>query len=98
MPVPPSAPRVDRGLAALALLPLLIGAAPISRLDVGIDHIRSAKGLIRVCLTNDPDNFPSCVDDARAITRSIPAGQHSLTLPGLPLAPSAALTIGGESA
>lgn len=84
MPARPSARRDKRGLAALALLPLLIGAAPIARLDVGIDHLRSAKGLIRVCLTSDPDNFPSCVDDARAITRSIPAGQHGLSLSGLP--------------
>lgn len=84
MPAPPNAPRARRGLAALGLLPLLIGAAPVSRLDVDIDHLRSAKGLIRVCLTSDPDNFPSCIDDARAITRSIPAGQHGLSLPGLP--------------
>jgi hypothetical protein len=35
--------------------------------------MRSAKGMVRVCLTADPDNFPACVDDARATTRSIPA-------------------------
>lgn len=44
-------------LLALASLPL-IGAAPVSRLDIGIDQLRSAKGMIRLCLTADPDNFP----------------------------------------
>ncbi len=29
--------------------------------------------MIRVCLTADPTNFPKCVDDRDAITRSLPA-------------------------
>ena len=63
---------------------LALGAAPIARLDVGVDHMRSAKGLLRVCLTADPDNFPACVDDANALTRSIPASVHTTSFPGLP--------------
>ena len=46
--------------------------------------MRSAKGLLRVCLTADPDNFPGCVDDADAITRSVPANAHMLRFDGLP--------------
>lgn len=63
---------------------MLVGAAPIGRLDVGFDKLRSARGLIRVCLTADPANFPACVDDADAITRTIPASTHAMRFDGLP--------------
>ena len=38
---------------------------------------------MRICLTRDPGNFPDCVDDAQAITRSIPADAPSTAFPGL---------------
>ena len=60
------------------------GAAPVSRLDVTLEKLRSAKGLVRVCLTADPTNFPACVDDADAVTLSIPAAAGRFTLPALP--------------
>ena len=63
---------------------MLIGAVPITRLDVAIDHLRSTKGLIRVCLTADPDNFPACIDDAQAVTRSVPAKTPLVRFEGLP--------------
>jgi len=63
---------------------MLAGAAPVTRLDVDIENMRSAKGLIRICLTADPKNFPACVDDANALTRSIPASVRSTSFPGLP--------------
>ena len=68
---------------ALAWL-TLAAAAPVTRLDVKVDNLRSAKGTIRICLTADPDNFPACVDDANALTRSIPASLHTTSFPGLP--------------
>lgn len=63
---------------------MLVGAAPIGRLDVAVDKLRSAKGLIRVCLTADPANFPACVDDADAITRTVAASTHMMRFDGLP--------------
>ena len=63
---------------------VLGGAAPVSRLDVALDQLRSTKGLVRVCLTADPANFPACVDDVEAVTLTIPAAEHRFTLPGLP--------------
>ena len=63
---------------------LLIGATPVARLDVSFDQVRSAKGVLRVCLTAAPANFPTCVDDANATTRSIPAGTGTLRFDGLP--------------
>jgi uncharacterized protein (DUF2141 family) len=68
---------------ALAWL-TLAAAAPVTRLEVAVDNLRSAKGLIRICLTADPDNFPACVDDGNALTRSIPASLHTTSFPGLP--------------
>ena len=63
---------------------LLQGAAPISTLDVTVTKVRSAKGVLRYCLTADPKNFPGCVDDAHAVTRSVPAGTTSVSFEGLP--------------
>lgn len=69
---------------ALAGLPVMLGGAtPVSRLDVALDHLRSAKGLVRVCLTADPANFPACVDDADAVTLSIPAAERRFSMAGL---------------
>lgn len=89
-------PRRRAALLLLAALPL-ISAAPVSRLDIGIDQLRSTKGLIRLCLTADPDNFPQCVDDARALTRSVPAGQRGLHVDGLPRGDYAAAVIHDEN-
>ena len=67
-----------------ALWMMLAATAPVTRLDVEVDNLRSSKGMIRVCLTADPKNFPACVDDADALTRSIPASVHTISFPGLP--------------
>lgn len=62
----------------------MLGAAPPStRLDVTLDHLRSARGLIRVCLTADPANFPGCTDDADAVTLNVPAAVGRFSVPGL---------------
>ncbi len=55
-----------------------------SDLSVDVSNLRSHKGMVRVCLTADPANFPACIDDADAITRSVPATQDSLNFDGLP--------------
>lgn len=73
-----------RWLALPPIAALLLGATPIAQLDVAVDHLRSTKGLIRVCITADPDNFPACVDDADAITRTVPARNGGLRVDGLP--------------
>jgi len=58
-------------------------ASPVTELDVQVDGLRSTRGLVRVCLTADPKNFPDCVSDARAVTRSVPATTRALSFPGL---------------
>ena len=76
----------------------LSAAAPVAELGVGIDNLRSGKGLVRVCLTADPGNFPACVDDADAMTRSIPATGRSVRFTGLPLGDYAVAVIHDENA
>ena len=90
--------RKRRAAVGLALLAVpLIGAAPVGSLQVEIDHLRSAKGMLRLCLTADPDNFPNCVDDRDAVTRSVPAGQTSIRFPGLPRGDYAVAVIHDEN-
>jgi uncharacterized protein (DUF2141 family) len=60
------------------------GAVPVTTLKVDVDALRNQRGLIRLCLTAAADNFPRCVDDDRAVSRSVPASMHSLAYDGLP--------------
>ncbi|MDP1027694.1 DUF2141 domain-containing protein [Sphingomonas sp. KR1UV-12] len=79
------------------MLATLGGAAPIGRLDVAVDRMRSSKGMIRVCLTADPANFPACVDDADAVTRSVPASTRTVHFTGLPYGGYAVAVIHDEN-
>ncbi len=82
----------------LALLAIpLVGAAPVGSLQVDIAQLRSAKGMLRLCLTADPDNFPKCVDDRNAMTRSVPAGQTSVRFGALPRGDYAVAVIHDEN-
>lgn len=67
-------------MLALAFLP---GAVPVTTLDIDVVNLRSERGLIRICLTADPQNFPGCIDDSRAVTRSVPADTPTIRIEGL---------------
>ena len=84
-------------LAAGVTVGLTGGAAPVGRLDVAVDGVRSAKGLIQVCLTADPGNFPGCIDDADAVTRRVPAKTRSVSFDGLPAGTYAVAIIHDEN-
>lgn len=75
-----------------------MGAAPVARLDVQLDQVRSTRGLIRVCITADPANFPTCVDDRDAVVRSVPAAQRLISIAGLPFGDYAVAVIHDENA
>jgi len=72
--------RVALAVLALAALP---GAMPTGTLDVRVSDLRSTKGVIRLCLTADPMNFPGCTDDRNAVTRTFPAGTPGVRIAGL---------------
>ena len=80
---------------------LLLAAAPAPKpagsLEIDVAGMRSARGLIRICLTVEPTNFPGCTDDHHAITRSVPAGQHVIRFDGLPPGTYAAALIHDEN-
>ena len=62
----------------------LPGAMPVADLHVDVARLRSTKGMIRLCLTSDATNFPACIDDAHAVTRSVPATTATVTFAALP--------------
>jgi len=70
---------------------------PVAQLDVDVAKLRSDKGVLRVCLTADPANFPACVDDADAVTRSVPASAHVVRFDGLPRGQYAVAVIHDEN-
>ncbi|HEX7781762.1 MAG TPA: DUF2141 domain-containing protein [Sphingobium sp.] len=66
--------------ASLILLPLLFGAAPPDLpqpLTVGVGGLRSARGLLQICLTRLPDHFPDCAGDPDKRHFTIPVAQAS---------------------
>ena len=65
-------------------LGLLPGATPVSSLALDVARLRSTHGMIRICLTAVPTNFPACGNGALAVTRSIPATGHDISFAGLP--------------
>lgn len=83
-----------RKTLALALVALLAlpGAAPLSDIDISVDHLRSTKGLLQLCLTANERSFPGCEDDpaARRMTvrakdavarfENLPVGQYALAI------------------
>ncbi|MES2337835.1 MAG: DUF2141 domain-containing protein [Pseudomonadota bacterium] len=81
------------GAAAL----LCGGTSPVARLEIDVSKLRSSRGMIQLCLTADPKNFPACVDDARALTRSVPATTRAVTFDALPVGDYAVAVIHDEN-
>ena len=71
-------------LAAYGSLLLLSAAAlPMGTIELEITGLRSARGLIHVCITQDRRYFPDCRSDPRAIRRSAPADTRQLRFAGI---------------
>ena len=68
-------------LAPVALL--LPAASPTHSLEIGVQKLRSQKGVLRICLTGRAQSFPDCKNDAQAVSRSVPASQTRITFDGL---------------
>jgi uncharacterized protein (DUF2141 family) len=56
---------------------------PLASIDVEVTALRSAKGVIRLCLTSEAKDFPDCRNGARAIKRTIPAGAPRIRIEGI---------------
>lgn len=64
-PLPSQQPRASEPATA---------PAPMGALDVHFDGLRSAKGMVRACLTRNPRFFPQCQKDPQAMKGSVSAG------------------------
>lgn len=42
---------------------------------VTVSDMRNSRGVVRACMTNDPQRFPRCRDDAQSYRLVVPAGQ-----------------------
>jgi uncharacterized protein (DUF2141 family) len=84
-PTAASARSTYRGLAAFALLALAAPApAQANDLEVQVQGLRNARGLVRLCLTRNREYFPDCNRDPAAVKRSVPANQAaSIRLAGV---------------
>lgn len=74
------------------------GATATSELRIDVEGLRNAKGLIQLCVTSDPVRFPSCVDDAKAVTRVVQATHGDVVIEGLPHGDYAVSVIHDENA
>lgn len=76
----------SRGLAASTLLALTGASLPPTgsgTLEIVLTDLRSAKGVLQICLTADPADFPDCRNGAHAIRRTIPAAAPEVRVDGL---------------
>lgn len=76
-------------IAAGPLLWALLGAAApadtLQTLSVDVGGLRSAKGMIMVCLTRMPAHFPDCSADPDRRHYVVPVAQaHAIRIGGLP--------------
>ncbi|MCJ8159827.1 DUF2141 domain-containing protein [Sphingomonas sp. LaA6.9] len=75
-----------------------LGAAAPGSLELDFAGLRSATGLIRICLTTSPKGFPDCKADPSAITRTLGAEQHNTRFDALPAGDYAVSVIHDENA
>jgi len=72
-----------RSLLAASSLVLLAADGADSSITIELENVRNARGVLRLCLTRDPEHFPDCNGDAQAITASVPATVHDVRLPAV---------------
>ena len=53
-------------------------------LDVTFDGVRSARGILRICLNRNPAHYPDCGADPQARKLNVPANRGSVRFDGLP--------------
>lgn len=56
---------------------------PLASLELDFTQLRSAKGLLQICIAPAADEFPDCKNGRGAIKRSIPAKDARLEIGGL---------------
>jgi uncharacterized protein (DUF2141 family) len=76
----------------------MMGAAPSGTLDLGIFGLRSARGLVQICVTTQATHFPDCRKDANARRLTVTADKAaSLDFSDLPAGDYAVALIHDEN-
>ena len=72
-----------RQLLLIILAPVLMSAkAPPGTLEVEIQNLRNARGMIHACLTSNIAFFPDCSADPASLKHSATAGDPEITFAG----------------
>lgn len=66
------------------MIPLLLGAAPPASLEIRVEGLRSARGVIQLCLVRDAAHFPDCTGDPAAHKATVAVGALPIRIEGLP--------------
>ncbi|RYY27981.1 MAG: DUF2141 domain-containing protein [Sphingomonadales bacterium] len=64
-------------------MPAAASRAATATLDLEVSQLRSKKGVLRICLTTDPKQFPDCSSDAGSVRRTISAASPRIRFEGL---------------
>jgi uncharacterized protein (DUF2141 family) len=84
--------------AAAALLTTGAAPPPSSELTLQLTSLRSAKGVVHVCLTSDAARFLNCQKVPGSVGRTLPAGQASrIALGRVPAGTYALLVVHDEN-
>ncbi len=84
--------------AGLLLLGLSAGAPAPHDLAVSVEGLRSAKGLLQLCLTRDPAFFPDCGKDPERRHLTVEAAAENILFPAVPAGRYALSIIHDENA
>lgn len=72
-----------RPLLLASLAGALCANAPSPELELRIDGLRNAKGVLQICLTRQAAHFPNCKGDPKAVIRTVAAAAGPVRLTGL---------------
>jgi len=72
-----------RLLALPALVLLLTAQSDGAEVEIQLQGLRNANGLVRLCLTRNPAHFPNCNGDPAAVKHSAPARHAGIRLRGI---------------
>ncbi|HSR01121.1 MAG TPA: DUF2141 domain-containing protein [Sphingomicrobium sp.] len=67
-----------------SFLMVAAAAASTSSLEVDLDGMRNARGVIQACLMRDRKSFPDCRSDPAAVKQTMPASGTRLLFTDLP--------------
>ena len=56
------------------------GGQPQATLEINVEGLRNARGMLHLCATRNPEHFPDCRGDPQAYRQSVAASSRQLRL------------------